>query len=45
MAAPKNTFLDVLASSSRPLLGDGAMGTMLNARGADFDQCFEVLKS
>jgi len=43
MAAPKNTFLDVLASSSRPLLGDGAMGTMLNARGADFDQCFEVL--
>ncbi len=43
MAAPKNTFLDILASSSKPLLGDGAMGTMLNARGVDFDQCFEAL--
>ena len=43
MAASKNTFLDLLASSKKPLLGDGAMGTMLNARGANFDQCFDAL--
>ena len=43
MAAAKNTFLDILASSDKPLLGDGAMGTMLNARGVDFNQCFEAL--
>ncbi len=36
-------FLTLLESSSLPLLGDGAMGTMLNARGVGFDQCFDAL--
>src|ERR1700720_3894940 len=27
----------------RPLLGDGAMGTMLYARGVPLDACFDVL--
>jgi methionine synthase / methylenetetrahydrofolate reductase (NADH) len=38
MAAP---FLERLGE--RPLLGDGAMGTMLYARGVPFDACFDVL--
>ena len=37
MPAP---FLDRL--SERPLLGDGAMGTMLYARGVPLDACFDV---
>jgi homocysteine S-methyltransferase len=38
MAAP---FLERLRE--RPLLGDGAMGTMLYARGVPLDACFDVL--
>jgi methionine synthase I (cobalamin-dependent)/5,10-methylenetetrahydrofolate reductase len=38
MAAP---FVERLAE--RPLLGDGAMGTMLYARGVPLDACFDVL--
>ena len=38
-----NSFLSLLESSSLPLLGDGAMGTLLNARGAGFEQCFDAL--
>jgi methionine synthase / methylenetetrahydrofolate reductase(NADPH) len=38
MPAP---FLDRL--TERPLLGDGAMGTMLYARGVPLDACFDVL--
>jgi methionine synthase I (cobalamin-dependent)/5,10-methylenetetrahydrofolate reductase len=38
MPAP---FLERL--SERPLLGDGAMGTMLYARGVPLDACFDVL--
>ena len=34
-------FLDRLARG--PMLGDGAMGTMLHARGAALDQCLEEL--
>ncbi|MGH7264082.1 MAG: homocysteine S-methyltransferase family protein, partial [Candidatus Rokuibacteriota bacterium] len=34
-------FLERLAE--RPLLGDGAMGTMLYARGTPLDACFDVL--
>ena len=34
-------FLDRLARG--PILGDGAMGTMLHARGAALDQCLEEL--
>jgi methionine synthase I (cobalamin-dependent)/5,10-methylenetetrahydrofolate reductase len=36
-------FLSALENSSGPLLGDGAMGTMLNARGVSFDECFDLL--
>jgi homocysteine S-methyltransferase len=36
-------FLDLLARSPSPLLSDGAMGTMLNARGAGFEACFDSL--
>ena len=33
----------VVALLERPLLGDGAMGTMLYARGVPLDTCFDVL--
>lgn len=36
-------FLSQLEATKIPLLGDGAMGTMLNARGVAFDQCFDSL--
>ena len=36
-------FFALLDSSTQPVLGDGAMGTMLNARGVGFDQCFDAL--
>jgi methionine synthase I (cobalamin-dependent)/5,10-methylenetetrahydrofolate reductase len=37
----EHSFLKRLAQ--RPLLADGAMGTMLYARGVPFDQCFDAL--
>jgi len=37
----KNALLDRLARG--PLLADGAMGTMLYARGISFDRCFDEL--
>ena len=40
MASP---FLSRLADPSRPLLADGAMGTMLHERGIDFTECFDEL--
>jgi homocysteine S-methyltransferase len=39
----KSIFLTKLEAASMPLLGDGAMGTMLNARGFGFGQCFDAL--
>jgi homocysteine S-methyltransferase len=36
-------FLSLLEQSNRPILTDGAMGTMLHARGVGFDQCFDAL--
>ena len=36
-------FLELLDTASRPILGDGAMGTMLNAQGISFDRCFDEL--
>jgi len=39
----KSKFLTLLEESSTPILGDGAMGTMLNARGISFEQCFDAL--
>jgi homocysteine S-methyltransferase len=38
-----NKFFRLLSQAEMPLLGDGAMGTMLNARGAGFDRCFDAL--
>lgn len=39
----KSKFLTLLEKTDVPLLSDGAMGTMLNARGVDFNQCFDAL--
>jgi len=36
-------FLKLLQESKPPLLGDGAMGTMLSNRGIGFKQCFDEL--
>jgi homocysteine S-methyltransferase len=38
----ENAFLAAL-NSNRPLVGDGAMGTMLHARGIGFEHCFDEL--
>lgn len=43
MVNSQSKFLQRLEDSSPPLLGDGAMGTMLNAQGIGFDQCFDAL--
>lgn len=40
---PRNRFEQLLASSSAPILLDGAMGTMLNSRGVSFGECFDAL--
>jgi len=39
----KEKFLSLLKKSTRPLLADGAMGTLLHARGIDFGECFDAL--
>ncbi|MEN6409729.1 MAG: homocysteine S-methyltransferase family protein, partial [Anaerolineaceae bacterium] len=39
---PESKFAQLL-NPNRPLLSDGAMGTMLHARGVDFDECFDEL--
>jgi len=36
-------FLNWLEESPRPVLGDGAMGTMLHQAGVAIDQCFDAL--
>ncbi len=41
MASLNQSLSDVLAAG--PLLADGAMGTMLHARGVAFDRCFDEL--
>jgi homocysteine S-methyltransferase len=38
-----NRFRTRLENASQPLLGDGAMGTLLNQKGVAFDQCFDAL--
>ena len=40
---PDNPFLELLEAGRLPVLGDGAMGTMLNARGVSFEECFDAL--
>ncbi len=42
MEAIKNRFINLL-DSGRPILFDGAMGTLLNQRGIGFDECFDEL--
>lgn len=42
-ASSTNRFLNRLVHFFKPLLSDGAMGTMLNARGVGFHECFDVL--
>ncbi|HSF81146.1 MAG TPA: bifunctional homocysteine S-methyltransferase/methylenetetrahydrofolate reductase [Anaerolineales bacterium] len=43
MDRSQSKFLARLEASKTPLLSDGAMGTVLNARGIAFDQCFDAL--
>lgn len=38
----ENTFMTLL-QSGRPILSDGAMGTVLHSRGVDIDECFDAL--
>ncbi len=40
--ANENSFLSLL-ESGRPILSDGAMGTVLHSRGVNFDICFDAL--
>ena len=40
---PLPDFLSALDASPSPLLSDGAMGTLLNARGASFEGCLDAL--
>jgi len=38
-----NRFLELISASSNPILFDGAMGTMLHARGESFESCLDEL--
>ena len=40
---PLNKFLSSMPSE-KPILSDGAMGTVLHSRGIRFDDCFDELK-
>ena len=37
------TFYNSLIQSNRPIISDGAMGTLLNAHGVSFEACFDNL--
>jgi len=39
----QSKFLALLETTKLPILGDGAMGTLLNARGVSFEGCFDSL--
>ena len=43
MTDSESKFIELLNSSPKPLLADGAMGTMLHGHGVGFDQCFDAL--
>ncbi|MFM8322551.1 MAG: bifunctional homocysteine S-methyltransferase/methylenetetrahydrofolate reductase [Chloroflexota bacterium] len=43
MTGANSPFLQRLDESQTPLLSDGAMGTLLNERGAGFEKCFDAL--
>jgi homocysteine S-methyltransferase len=38
-----NVLLELLNASPKPILSDGAMGTVLNQHGVDFDRCFDCI--
>ena len=38
-----NKFLDRLDQDPKPLVADGAMGTLLHERGVEFDTSFDFL--
>lgn len=43
MATETNKFIDRLAEKDRPIVSDGAMGTMLHDHGIKIDACFDAL--
>ena len=43
MTGKHERFFQLLDSSTKPILADGAMGTLLHARGVGFDRCFDEL--
>jgi homocysteine S-methyltransferase len=43
MTDTRKKFFELLEASSKPVLADGAMGTVLHARGVGFDQSFDEL--
>ena len=43
MTDAREKFFSLLEASPKPILADGAMGTLLHARGVGFDQCFDEL--
>ncbi|RME06212.1 MAG: bifunctional homocysteine S-methyltransferase/methylenetetrahydrofolate reductase [Anaerolineae bacterium] len=43
MSMTRDEFLAFLDEQVRPVLADGAMGTMLHERGIGFDECFDAL--
>jgi homocysteine S-methyltransferase len=43
MKQSPSRFLYALDQSTKPLLSDGAMGTLLNAHGISFNACFDAL--
>jgi homocysteine S-methyltransferase len=43
MPETENTFLNRLKESDRPIVADGAMGTLLHDRGIKIDACFDAL--
>jgi methionine synthase I (cobalamin-dependent) len=43
MTKTRSKILALLDTSPKPILADGAMGTILHARGIGFDRCFDEL--
>jgi len=43
MKANRNKFLQLIGKTKKPILADGAMGTLLYSQGTGFDHCFDYL--
>ncbi len=43
MPTPRERFLNLLENADKPILLDGAMGTLLHEHGIGFDACFDAL--